>query len=151
MKELFYSRLLDTKLVKANSALLSSLDIYHLIPNPHSWNNYWIYITLAQFWSQKKKREKNASIWNWYHTPEGSLSSHFVFSDPSPTLLFPKLFFFYQYGMVFLFFSETHTVNCTTHPWGKYSSQFLYCYNVFYGLGMAVGKMNLSRIHHNTR
>ena len=60
-------------------------------------------------------------------------------------------YFFYQYGMVFLFFSETHKVNCTTHPWGKYSSQFLYCYNVFYGVGMAVGKMNLSRINHITR
>ena len=87
MKELFYSRLLDTKLVKANSALLSSLDIYHLIPNPHLRNNYCIYITLAQFWSQKKKREKNAGIWNWYRTIEGSLSSHFVFSDPSPILI----------------------------------------------------------------
>lgn len=50
--------MLDTKLVKANSALLSSLDIYHLIPNPHSRNNYWIYITLAQFWSQNKKGKR---------------------------------------------------------------------------------------------
>lgn len=133
MKELFYSRLLDTKLVKANSALLSSLDIYHLIPNPHLRNNYWIYITLAQFWSQKKKREKNASIWNWYRTPEGSLSSHFVFSDPSPTLLFPKLFFFTNMEWFFSFLVKLirsivrliHEVS--THPNFCIVTKFLWC------------------------
>ena len=150
MKELFYSRLLDTKLVKANSALLSSLDIYHLIPNPHSRNNYWIYITLAQFWSQNKKGKRMPAYKTDIVPLRGACPVILSFQIQAPLCCFQS-YFFYQYGMVFLFFSETHTVNCTTHPWGKYSSQFLYCYNVFYGVGMAVGKMNLSRINHVTR
>ena len=39
IKQLFYSRLLDMRLVKANSALRASLAIYHLISNARSWNN----------------------------------------------------------------------------------------------------------------
>ena len=36
---LLHSRLLDMRLVIANSALRASLAIYHLISNAHSWNN----------------------------------------------------------------------------------------------------------------
>ena len=39
IKQLFHSRLLDMRLVKANSALRASLAIYHLISNERSWNN----------------------------------------------------------------------------------------------------------------
>ena len=39
IKQLFHSRLLDTRLVIANSALRASLAIYHLISNARSWNN----------------------------------------------------------------------------------------------------------------
>ena len=39
IKQLLYSRLLDMRLVKANSALRASLAIYHLISNARSWNN----------------------------------------------------------------------------------------------------------------
>ena len=39
IKQLFHSRLLDIRLVIANSALRASLAIYHLISNAHSWNN----------------------------------------------------------------------------------------------------------------
>ena len=39
MKQLFHSRLLDMRLVIANSALRASLVIYHLISNARSWNN----------------------------------------------------------------------------------------------------------------
>ena len=38
-KQLFHSRLLDMRLVIANSALRASLAIYHLISNARSWNN----------------------------------------------------------------------------------------------------------------
>ena len=36
---LFHLRLLDTRLVIANSALHASLAIYHLISNARPWNN----------------------------------------------------------------------------------------------------------------
>ena len=39
IKQLFHSRLLDVRLVIANSALRASLAIYHLISNARSWNN----------------------------------------------------------------------------------------------------------------
>ena len=39
IKQLFHSRLLDMRLVIANSALGASLAIYHLISNVRSWNN----------------------------------------------------------------------------------------------------------------
>ena len=39
IKQLFHSRLLDMRLVIANSALSASLAIYHLISNARSWNN----------------------------------------------------------------------------------------------------------------
>ena len=39
IKQLFHSRLLDMRLVIANSALWASLAIYHLISNARSWNN----------------------------------------------------------------------------------------------------------------
>ena len=39
IKQLFHSRLLDMRLVIANSALRASLTIYHLISNSRSWNN----------------------------------------------------------------------------------------------------------------
>ena len=39
IKQLFHSRLLDMRLVIANSALRASLAIYYLISNAHSWNN----------------------------------------------------------------------------------------------------------------
>ena len=39
IKQLFYLRLMDTRLVIANSALRASLAIYYLISNAHSWNN----------------------------------------------------------------------------------------------------------------
>ena len=39
IKQLFHSRLLDMRLVIANSALRASLAIYHLISNARSWNN----------------------------------------------------------------------------------------------------------------
>ena len=39
IKHLFHSRLLDMRLVIANSALRASLAIYHLISNASSWNN----------------------------------------------------------------------------------------------------------------
>ena len=39
IKQLFDSRLLDMRLVIANSALRASLPIYHLIFNARSWNN----------------------------------------------------------------------------------------------------------------
>ena len=39
IKQLFHSRLLDMRLVIANSALWASLAIYHLISNVRSWNN----------------------------------------------------------------------------------------------------------------
>ena len=38
-KQLFHSRLLDMRVVIANSGLRASLAIYHLIPNARSWNN----------------------------------------------------------------------------------------------------------------
>ena len=38
-KQLFHSRLLDMRLVIANSALRASLAIYHLISNARSWDN----------------------------------------------------------------------------------------------------------------
>ena len=39
IKQLFHSRLLDTRLVIANSALWASLAIYHLISNARPWSN----------------------------------------------------------------------------------------------------------------
>ena len=39
IKQLFHSRLLDMRLIKANSALRAWLAIYHLISNARSWNN----------------------------------------------------------------------------------------------------------------
>ena len=39
IKQLFHSRLLDMRLVIANSELRASLAIYHLISNARSWNN----------------------------------------------------------------------------------------------------------------
>ena len=39
IKQLFHSRLLDMRLVIANSVLQASLAIYHLISNACSWNN----------------------------------------------------------------------------------------------------------------
>ena len=39
IEQLFHSRLLDMRLVIANSALRASLAIYHLISNARSWNN----------------------------------------------------------------------------------------------------------------
>ena len=39
IKQLFHSRLLDMRLVIANSALRASLAIYHLISNARSWND----------------------------------------------------------------------------------------------------------------
>ena len=39
IKQLFYSSLLDMRLVIANSAPRASLTIYHLISNARSWNN----------------------------------------------------------------------------------------------------------------
>ena len=39
IKQLFHSRLLDMRLIIANSALRASLAIYHLISNARSWNN----------------------------------------------------------------------------------------------------------------
>ena len=39
IKQLFHSRLLDMRLVIANSALRASLAIYHLISNAHALNN----------------------------------------------------------------------------------------------------------------
>ena len=39
IKQLFHSRLLDMRLVIANSALGASLAIYHLISNARLWNN----------------------------------------------------------------------------------------------------------------
>ena len=39
IQQLFHSRLLDMRLVIANSALRASLAIYHLISNARSWNN----------------------------------------------------------------------------------------------------------------
>ena len=39
MKQLFHSRLLDMRLVIANSAIRASLAICHLISNARSWNN----------------------------------------------------------------------------------------------------------------
>ena len=39
IKQLFHSRLLDIRLVIANSALRASLAIYHIISNARSWNN----------------------------------------------------------------------------------------------------------------
>ena len=39
IKQLFHSRLLDMRLVIANSALRASLAIYHLISNARLWNN----------------------------------------------------------------------------------------------------------------
>ena len=39
INQLFHSRLLDMRLVIANSALSASLAIYHLISNARSWNN----------------------------------------------------------------------------------------------------------------
>ena len=39
-EQLFHSRLLDMRLVIANSALRASLAIYHLISNARSSNNY---------------------------------------------------------------------------------------------------------------
>ena len=39
IKQLFHSRLLDMRVVIANSALRASLAIYHLISNARSWNN----------------------------------------------------------------------------------------------------------------
>ena len=39
IKQLFHLRLLDMRLVIANSALRASLAIYHLISNARSWNN----------------------------------------------------------------------------------------------------------------
>ena len=39
IKQLFHSRLLDMRLVIANSALRASLAIYHLVSNARSWNN----------------------------------------------------------------------------------------------------------------
>ena len=41
IKQLFYSRLLDMRLVIANLALGALLAIYHLISNARSWNNYY--------------------------------------------------------------------------------------------------------------
>ena len=38
IKQLFHLRLLDMRLVIANSALQASLAIYHLISNVRSWN-----------------------------------------------------------------------------------------------------------------
>ena len=42
IKQLFHSRLLDMRLVIANSALHASLAIYHLISNACSWNNNFV-------------------------------------------------------------------------------------------------------------
>ena len=39
IKQLFHLHLLDMRLVIANSALRTSLAIYHLISNARSWNN----------------------------------------------------------------------------------------------------------------
>ena len=39
MKQLFHSRFLDKRLVKANEARRAELAIYHLISNARSWNN----------------------------------------------------------------------------------------------------------------
>ena len=39
IKQLFHSRLLDMRLVIANSALRASMAIYHLISNNREWNN----------------------------------------------------------------------------------------------------------------
>ena len=39
INQLFHSRLLDMRVVIANSALRASLAIYHLISNARSWNN----------------------------------------------------------------------------------------------------------------
>ena len=39
---LFHSRLLDMRLVIANSALCPSLAIYHLISNVRTWNNNFV-------------------------------------------------------------------------------------------------------------
>ena len=44
IKQLFHSRLLDMRLVIANSALRPSLAIYHLISNARLWNNCWLTI-----------------------------------------------------------------------------------------------------------
>ena len=42
IKQLFHSRLLDMRLVIANSALRASLAIYLLISNARPWNNCYI-------------------------------------------------------------------------------------------------------------
>ena len=42
IEQLFHSRLLDMRLVIANSALHPSLAIYHLISNACSWNNNFV-------------------------------------------------------------------------------------------------------------
>ena len=48
IKQLFHSPLLDTRLVKANSALRTSLAIYHLVSNAGSWNNSQLIVLHVQ-------------------------------------------------------------------------------------------------------
>ena len=47
IKQLIHSRLLDMRLVIANSAQLASLAIYHLIYNARSRNTYYCYCAYA--------------------------------------------------------------------------------------------------------
>ena len=47
IKQSFHSRLLDMRLVIANSALRASLTIYHLISNARSWNYIITQVILA--------------------------------------------------------------------------------------------------------
>ena len=43
IKQVFHSRLLNMRVVIANSALRTSLTIYNLISNARSWNNYILF------------------------------------------------------------------------------------------------------------
>ena len=59
INQLFHSRLLDMRLVIANSVLRASLAIYHVISNARSWNNCQIFPNFQNFVRCEKDLKDN--------------------------------------------------------------------------------------------
>ena len=68
IKQLFHEGTLDMRLVIANSALRTSLAIYHLMSNARSWNNCWVYKLLQSFTKgNTSERVFSAFAYLWHH------------------------------------------------------------------------------------
>ena len=68
IKQLFHERTLDMRLVIANSALRTSLAIYHLVSNSRSWNNCWVYKLLHSLTKgNTSERVFSAFAYLWRH------------------------------------------------------------------------------------